>query len=324
MKSQLIGIFFLASFTIQAQYTEMINSNRPGESFGAYSIGTNVLQFETGIAYGEDNHAFPLIPDRSQVDFQYQLRYGLFMEQLEVILDGTFVNAEETYLSGGSQITSNFSNFQSNTLGVKYLLYDPFIKKNKEGPNLYSWNKNNLPQWDDLIPAVSIYAGANLLFGDNPFQFAGEPTVTPKVAVITQNNYGKWALVSNFIVDKPGTDFPTYAGIFTLTHSIYARTGIFAEFQTIISDLYSDEILRGGVAFLVNKNLQVDVSGLINFKDSPERWRAGIGVSYRIDMHDTNQYLFKDDNERNKFLEEQERRKKERRRMRRQEQIDNM
>ncbi|MFN2262591.1 MAG: transporter, partial [Psychroflexus sp.] len=80
---------------------------------------------------------------------------------------------------------------------------------------------------------------------------------------------GKWVLVSNFIVDKPTTDFPTYAGIFTLTHSIYARTGIFAEFQTYISDYYSDEIVRAGVAFLVNKNLQVDVSGLVNFKDSP-------------------------------------------------------
>lgn len=324
MKFRLVGLFLLASYTIQAQYTDMINSNRPGESFGAYSVGTNVLQFETGLAYGEDNHAFPLIPDRSQVDYQYQVRYGLFMEQLELILDGTFVNAEETLLRGGSETTSNYSNFRSNTLGAKYLIYDPFIKREKDGPNLYSWKKNNLPQWSDLIPAVSVYAGVNLLFGENPFKFSGEPNVSPKAAIITQNNFagGKWVLVSNFIVDKPTTDFPTYAGIFTLTHSIYARTGIFAEFQTFISDYYSDEIVRAGVAFLVNKNLQVDVSGLVNFKDSPERWRAGIGVSYRLDMHNSDQYLFEDDNERDLFLEEQERRKKERQRMRRREQID--
>lgn len=306
MKLSVICILMFASLSIQAQYTDVINSNRPGESFGAYSVGTNVLQFETGIAYGEDNHSFQLIPDRSQLDLQYQLRYGLFMEQLEIILDGTYVTAEEKLLIGGRETTSNFSNFQRNAIGAKYLLYDPFIQREKEGPNLYSWKKNNRPQWRDFIPAVSIYAGANMLFGENPFQFAGEPSISPKAAIITQNNFagGKWVLVSNFIVDKPTTDFPTYAGIFTLTHTIYARTGIFAEFQTLISDLYSDEILRGGVAFLVNKNLQVDVSGLVNFKDTPERWRAGIGISYRLDMHDSDQYLFENDKEKALYLKE--------------------
>ena len=325
MKFKFISLFLLVSFSIQAQYTDMINSNRPGESFGAFSVGTNVLQFEGGIAYGEDNHVSPLIPDVSQIGFQYQLRYGLFMEQLEIVLDGTFASAEETLLRGSTVNTNNFSNFQRNTLGAKYLLYDPYIERVKEGPNLYSWKKNNKPQWRDLIPAVSVYAGANLLFGDNPFKFSGEPNVSPKAALITQNNFagGRWVLVSNFIVDKVSTDFPTYAGIFTLTHSIYAKTGVFAEFQTYISDIYSDEVVRSGIAFLVNDDLQVDVSGLLNFKDSPERWRAGIGISYRIDMHDSDQYLFEDDKEEALYLEEKERREKERRRMRRQYQIDN-
>ena len=298
MKLKLISLLTLISLTVNAQYTDVINSNRPGESFGAYGVGTDVLQFETGLAFGQDNHVSPLIPDRSLLEYQYQIRYGLLMERLEVLLDGTFANAEDQLLRGGTQTTSNFSNFKSNTLGAKYLLYDPNIKKEKDGPNLYSWKKNNLPQWSDLIPAVSIYAGLNLNFGDNPFKFEGETNASPKAAIITQHNIGrKWVLVSNLIADKPTTDFPTYAGIFTLTHSIYARTGIFAEFQTYISDIYSDEILRGGVAFLAGKNLQIDVSGLVNFKDSPERWRAGIGVSYRVDMHDSDEFIFKDDKE---------------------------
>ena len=298
MKLKLICLLTFITLTLNAQYTDVINSNRPGESFGAYSVGTNVLQFETGLAFGKDNHVSPLIPDRTLFEYQYQIRYGLLMERLEVLLDGTFANAEDQLLRGGTQTTSNFSNFKSNTLGAKYLLYDPNIKKEKDGPNLYSWKKNNLPQWSDLIPAVSIYAGLNLNFGDNPFKFEGETNASPKAAIITQHNIGrKWVLVSNLIADKPTTDFPTYAGIFTLTHSIYARTGIFAEFQTYISDIYSDEILRGGVAFLAGKNLQIDVSGLVNFKDSPERWRAGIGVSYRVDMHDSDEFIFKDDKE---------------------------
>ena len=147
-----------------------------------------------------------------------------------------------------------------------------------------------------MIPAVSIYAGVNLNFGENPFKFPEQPNSSLKAAIITQHNIGKkWVLVSNLIADEPTADFPTYAGIFTVTHSIYARTGIFAEFQTYISDIYSDEIVRGGVAFLVNENFQVDVSGLFNFKDTPERWRAGFGVSYRIDMHKSNKIILENE-----------------------------
>lgn len=309
MKNLLIIFCLLSSYHVFSQYTEVINSNRPGESFGAYSVGNNVLQLETGVAFGEDNHVLELIPNRAQTDYQYQIRYGILGERLEMSLYGVFASTEETLRIGGAENIYKFSNFQSNTLGMKYLVYDPNVKKIKEGPNLYSWKKNNLPQWSDLIPAVSLFAGANILLGENPFQYFEEPNFSPKVALITQNNFGpKWVLVSNFIYDKFTTDYPIYAGIFTLTHALYARTGVFVEFQTYINDLYSDELLRGGMAFLLSKNLQVDISGLVNFKNSPERWRAGLGVSYRFDMHKINTYIFKDKEEEARFLEEKQQR----------------
>jgi hypothetical protein len=34
-----------------AQYTDQINSNRPGETMSAFSVGKSVIQLETG-AYG--------------------------------------------------------------------------------------------------------------------------------------------------------------------------------------------------------------------------------------------------------------------------------
>lgn len=305
MKFKLIPLLLLTIISVKAQYTEIINSNRPGESFGAYSVGTNVLQFETGIAYGVNNHSSIRVPDRTNVDYQYQIRYGMEIERVELILDGTFVSAEEKLLRGGTETINSFSNFRNNTLGAKYLLYDPNIKKIIEKPNLYSWRQNNKMKWRDLIPAVSIYGGMNLLFGENPFKFFGESVISLKGALIFQHNIGtNWVLVSNVIADKPRSKFPTYAGIFTLTHTVFDRTGVFAEFQTYISDWYSDEIVRGGVAFMVHRNLQVDVSGLFNFKDSPSRWRAGIGVSYRIDMHDEDEYIFKNKQEESLYLEE--------------------
>ena len=45
----LITIIFCCQITsIHAQYTDVINSNRPGSSQSAFSVGTNVLQFELG------------------------------------------------------------------------------------------------------------------------------------------------------------------------------------------------------------------------------------------------------------------------------------
>ena len=44
-------------FTASGQYTETINNNRPGGSQGAFSVGTNVLQFETGFGIGQENHS---------------------------------------------------------------------------------------------------------------------------------------------------------------------------------------------------------------------------------------------------------------------------
>ena len=48
LKLTLIIVFCFQFNKIQAQYTDVINSNRPGESQSAFSVGTKVLQFELG------------------------------------------------------------------------------------------------------------------------------------------------------------------------------------------------------------------------------------------------------------------------------------
>ena len=44
----LIICLLIAPSELISQYTEVINSNRPGTSQGAFSVGKNVLQFELG------------------------------------------------------------------------------------------------------------------------------------------------------------------------------------------------------------------------------------------------------------------------------------
>ena len=283
-------ILFFGSFISHAQYTETINSNRPGNSQGAFSVGTGVLQFEAGGKFGNDEHNL-LQTDTDLWGIDYAIRYGFLFEQLEINLMGSFLDQKTSYEVGGSTRDYELRNFDSNAIGVKYLVYDPYKNGKERKPNLYSWKANQRFDWNTLIPAVSLYTGANLSFGDNPYLYEGETKFSPRAAIISQNNWGPSVLVINLIADKIGQDYPTYSGIVTFTHSLNTKFALFGEFQEIISDIYSDELVRGGMAYLFSKNLQGDVSGLINFKDTPSRWQVAAGVSYRLDWHKQDEFL---------------------------------
>lgn len=297
-KSALFSLLFLFAATLNAQYTETINSNRPGQSQGAFAVGTNVIQLETGAYFGNDEHsAFASTTDIWGID--YQLRYGLLFENLELNLTGAFENQDISRNFLGTPDESNIRNFKSNSIGAKYLIFDPYKSLEEDKPNLYSWKANQRFKWKKLIPAVSLYAGANFSFGDNPYLYQGEGKFSPKAAIITQNNWGRWVLVMNFIGDKLSEEYRSYIAMATLTHAISQKFAVFGEYQSIWSDIYADDLARAGAAYLVGKNLQFDVAGLINFKDTPSRWQVAAGVSYRFDLHKMDEFL-EESNEGNK------------------------
>ncbi|MUP45541.1 transporter [Gramella sp. BOM4] len=297
-KIAFLSLFFFTFHLMNAQYTETINSNRPGQSQGAFAAGTNVIQLEAGSFFGNENHTgYGTEADVWGID--YQLRYGLLYERLELNLTGSFESQDVIQNFLGVDSEYQLSNFRSNTIGAKYLIFDPYVSLEEDKPNLYSWKANQRFKWKRLIPAISIYAGANFAFGDNPYLFEGESKFSPKAAIITQNNWGRWVLVLNFIGDRLTEDFRSYTGIITVTHTLTENLAIFGEYQGIVSDLYADDILRGGAAYLIGKDFQFDVSGLVNFKDTPSKWQVAAGISYRFDLHKVDEFL-EDSNEGNK------------------------
>ncbi len=273
------------------QYTELINTNQPGGSQGAFSVGTRVLQFETGFSFGKEKHEL-LVTDTDGFNWDYSVRYGVWKEELEISLMGSLQSNKVVDSRGAVPFTVRQTNFRSNTLGAKYLIYDPYRKRDLEGPNLYSYHANNKFQWRDLIPAVSVYAGANFDFPDNPFTADQDFTVSPKVLVATQNNFlSGFVLVTNFFADRITTEAPTYGYVVTLTYATNRYFSVFLENQGFKSDFYSDQLLRGGAAVLINQDLHVDLSGTVNFKDTPSLWYVRAGVAYRFDMHNTDEYI---------------------------------
>ncbi|HLV70779.1 MAG TPA: transporter, partial [Xanthomarina sp.] len=268
-----------------SQYTEVINSNRPGVSQSAFSVGTNVVQFEAGPYMLNEKHQLLNKEDKS-FGADFALRYGLLWPQLELNLEGTFQSTKRTYTNTTLPNEDKFSNFKSLTLGAKYLVYDPFKNAEEEKPNLYSWKANRGFKWKYLIPAVAVYAGANFDTKDNPFTATGVEGFSPKIMISTQNNFsGGWVFVMNFIKDRIGTDQSDFSFILTLTKSVTDQLAVFAESENISSDFYADNLIRFGGAYLWTRNFQIDAAATFNTKDTPSVFGVALGASYRLDFH---------------------------------------
>ena len=279
-------LFLTVTTSLKAQYTTTINSNRPGASYSAYAVGKGVLQGENGFFYENREHT-GLLTEADRFGVDYVFRFGLFFEQLELIVDGRAAHEKVTDNSTLPSAAYDRTDFLQNTVGVKYLIFDPFKNEGNRKPNLYSWKANNAFQWKNLIPALAVYAGANFNFGDNPFLAPDEPSVTPRVMLATQQHLTpRWVLVSNIIYDKFTGEDPALNYVITLTHAFTnGRWSVFGEHQGFKSDFYGDGLFRFGAAHLISKNLQVDISGGLNIKDTPRRYFGEAGVSYRLDFH---------------------------------------
>ncbi len=272
-------IIFLTIFITNSgysQYTDVINSNRPGESMSAFSVGKTIFQTEFGISRFKEDHK-TLSYKAIGYDFDLALRYGIFASQFETILN--FQYQKDTYTFANNQISR--SGIRKMQFGLKYLIFDPYKKFQK--PDIYSWKRNNEFKWSQFIPAVSFYAGINLNFSDNPFVVKQE-ILDPKFMLITQNQfYGNQVFVMNFFADRIASEDLNLGYVVTYTKGFNDHWSAFIENKGIKSKAYSDAIGTLGVAYLFKKSTQIDVSISKSLKNTPSLFYGGLGFSWRFE-----------------------------------------
>ena len=281
IKNLVFAAFLIVPLIHYGQHTDEINSNRPGETMSAFAVGKSVIQVESGVYGIKENHSL-LGYDANGFGIDLTLRWGLFMEKLELIADFQY----QYEVLNPAIIYPEKSAMKQTVLGAKYLIYDPFKNYEKQ-VNVYSWKANHSFNWHQLIPAVSVFAGANLTFSDNPYYFSPDAAISPKIMLIAQNHLGdgSWVFVTNIIADYIGTDFPSYGYGITLTKGFNKNWSGFIENQGYMSDFYSDAIVRGGAAYLLHKDMQIDASISTSLKDTPSILYGGIGFSWRYDAN---------------------------------------
>ncbi|WP_232285898.1 transporter [Aquimarina agarilytica] len=292
-----LTIFFV-SIGVTCQHTEIINTYRPGASQGAFSVGKNVVQIESGLTFGRLRHDIFNNKTKS-TEFEYNFRAGLFKEQLEFSIQGSYLSNKVSELVG-DQSSFTDKGFPSNVIGAKYLVYDPYKYQREKSENLYSWKENNSFQWKKLIPAVSAYVGANFSSSSSDFAFQNNPDtrateqqadITPKVIIAAQNNWAyNWVFVANIVADRLTSEFPDFRFILTSTYNLNDKWSIFGEYEGANSKVYKDHLLRFGGSYLIYKDFAIDAHVLKNLKNTPSRFALNFGASYRLDYHKLQDY----------------------------------
>ena len=327
MDSKLFAFVLLFSGLFSfSQYTEVINSNRPGSSHGAFSVGVNVLQFETGISGQTLKHSNLNNSQIEGLNFNYVFRYGFLNEKLEVFLDGNIITRN---ILDNNYMDDYYTDFTETiigkqTIGFKYLFFDPYKNKKWHGENVYSWNANRKIKLTDFIPAMSAIVGSNFNFDDRiqyddlffnvrqPVHpdllndgimrrvnfYQPEQTLSPFVGIATQHHFkGRWVVVNNFFYElglknstfpnnAEASDYSKINYLFTITYNLQnPRWSIFGEFQTFKNKIYSDDLFKFGIANLISKNSQVDLNFGGSFKTTPSYTYINVGFSQRFDWH---------------------------------------
>src|SRR5690606_25328974 len=144
---------------------------------------------------------------------EINLRYGAFLEQLELHLDLDYRSDKTNFPT----YERSRSGFRRTTIGAKYLFYDPYKSRMNDKPNLYSWKANSRVSWKRLSPARGFYAGGIINIGNNKFGEKRDPSLSPKLAVLAQSQYGKNVFVANIISEQISSDDPVWSYIVTLT-----------------------------------------------------------------------------------------------------------
>ncbi|MFL2602871.1 MAG: transporter [Flavobacteriaceae bacterium] len=327
MNSKLLYfIFIFSAFFSHSQYTEIINSNRPGSSHGAFAVGVNVFQLETGISGHSLEHSNLNNSKIDGLNFNYLFRYGFLNEKLEVFLDGNIITRnilDNNYINNYStDIKETIIGKQ--TLGFKYLFFDPYKNKKWHGENVYSWNAGRKIKLTDFIPAISAIVGSSFNFDDRiqyddlffkvkqPLHpdlfndgiirsinfYQPEQTISPFIGLATQHHFkGRWVVVNNFFYEL-GLKNPTIPSnvepndyskinyLFTITYNLQnPKWSIFGEFQTFKNKTYSDDLFKFGIANLISKNSQIDLNFGGSFKTTPSYTYINVGFSQRFDWH---------------------------------------
>ena len=254
MKSR---IFHLLCFTlfhaapIFAQFNETIVSDRPGQSNSPYTVGKMVFQLQTGLQFGggnADNYK------SNEFELPAFIRFGI-TDKIELNTLWGFKNVKTESLNQESKSSGlNVVNF-----GVRFNIFEETEKAPAVGFEFAYKTKMNSSDFKPDHPATKFSFMASKGFSD--------------LISVTAN------LGADFNGDSSQPD-----GLYTLNLVLVVsdELSVFFENYGFFNGDKFDTYFDFGGAYILNSNLQLDLSGGFGYNDDTFSYLVSGGVSYRI------------------------------------------
>lgn len=256
--------FALAIFSVTnslAQYSETIVSDRPGQGNSPMTVGKGIVQLQSGFGYDffeSRNWSF----SRDNLKLDKVIRLGVF-ERFEL----------STHLAYSYSVTKGYDPWWSTY----------FRRVNHGLSGLSISGRYNLLVGDKWKPSLGIQGSVNLPWQHEYFELnytfstltlMGSINPTKKLSILA--NLGATGIRENM-------DYASGFYVLNVSYQLLPKISLFAEVYGEI-DPYAQRKLDGGVAYLINKNLQLDFFGGYHesIEDRRQWWFLNLGVSWRI------------------------------------------
>ncbi len=227
-----------------------ISADRPGIATSPYIATSKIIQIETGFSYENDKRENTL-----QETFLYNtslLRYGLN--------NNSEIRLQTDYISVKTDSINN-TGFNPFTIGTKLLISE------QKG----------------ILPKTSFLLNMTLpCFGDKNLR---PENLTPSIYLLMHNDITKKINICyNIGIEYDGESAnPSEFAAICLGYSFTEKINGFVENYNWFSNSTKPEnFIDCGFAYIIGKNIQLDISGNMNIQDIENYFMINFGVSWRI------------------------------------------
>lgn len=251
-------VFFHTSIAF-SQYNETIRTGRPGEAIGPFAVGARVFQVQAGVGY-----------------FESAYNYNTNADQ---------VVASSSFLSGAVIRVGITEHFELNSL----LLYENTqeqvtgIESTNSGISGLAFGlRSNIYVGKGWVPSVGFQLSIGMPWLSSAFNSA---YVRPRLTLITnQQILEKWALTTNWGLFWNGNSAdPSGFYVVNVSYSATEKWSLFVEAFGVIKSEMIEPHIDGGGGYLVNNNLQLDLSAGLGWGDNEYNdWFVNAGLSWRM------------------------------------------
>ncbi|MDZ4667843.1 MAG: transporter [bacterium] len=243
-----ISVFFLNLSFLFAQYNETIRTGRPGQAIGAFTVGKNILQFQQGVDY----NSYLTSQNKTNIYVSNNvIRYGI-METVELSALIDYQNLRNK----SDSVQTELKGLSNLHLGFRVHV------NNKNG-----WVPTTGFQMRVKMPNVSRDFGAS-------------KPATVMVFVANWSLPKSMSLASNWILSYNGNN-PNATGkyVINLGFPIHKKLSGFIENYGQLSGGEFQQRFDGGFAYLLNNNVQLDLSAGYGNNKGIQDYFVSTGIS---------------------------------------------